>query len=309
MSERVEVAIGDRTLSLSNLDKVLYPEVGFTKSQIIDYYARVAPYMLPHIAGRCMTLRRWPNGVDQQSFFEKRCPGHRPEWVSTALGPGDGDEGIEYCRIDEPASLVWTANLAALELHSPMARCSDLDTPTMLVFDLDPGEPAGIPECCRVALALRDLLGAVGLEAVAKTSGAKGMQLYVPLNTPHTHHHASSFALAAGQVVARDQPDKVLVEMKKSLRKGKVFVDWSQNSRHKTTIAPYSLRARSHPTVSTPLSWDEVSDGADGADGSNGEALRFEAEAVLDRVDRLGDLFESAASLEQQLPSPKQTSG
>ncbi len=299
MSERVEVAIGDRTLSLSNLDKVLYPEVGFTKSQVIDYYARVAPFMLPHISGRCMTLRRWPNGVDQQSFFEKRCPGHRPEWVHTALGPGDGNEGIQYCRLDEQAALVWTANLAALELHSPMARCDDLDSPTMLVFDLDPGEPAGIVECCQVALALRDLLAAVGLQAVAKTSGSKGMQLYVPLNTPHTHQHASSFALAAGQMVVKAQPDRVLVEMKKSLRPGKVFIDWSQNSRHKTTVAPYSLRARSHPTVSTPLAWDEVSDGADGV------VLSFEADAVLDRVAEYGDLFEPAAALVQQLPSPK----
>lgn len=298
MSERVEVAIGDRTLSLSNLDKVLYPEVGFTKSQVIDYYARIAPFMLPHVRGRCMTLRRWPNGVEQQSFFEKRCPGHRPEWVSTALGPGDGDEGIDYCRLDEQASLVWTANLAALELHSPMACCDDLDSPTMVVFDLDPGEPAGITECCQVALALADLLGALGLEAVAKTSGSKGMQLYVPLNSPHTHKHASSFALAAGQMITRDQPDRVLTEMKKSLRAGKVFIDWSQNSRHKTTIAPYSLRARPTPTVSTPLSWDEVSDGADGA------PMSFEAETVLARVMADGDWFEPAVSLTQELPKP-----
>ncbi len=299
MSERVEVAIGDRTLSLSNLDKVLYPEVGFTKSQVIDYYARVAPFMLPHISGRCMTLRRWPNGVDQQSFFEKRCPGHRPEWVHTALGPGDGNEGIQYCRLDEQAALVWTANLAALELHSPMARCDDLDSPTMLVFDLDPGPGTAIEECCRVALVLRDILGSVGLAAWPKTSGSKGMQLYAPLNTPHTHQHASSFALAAGQMVVKAQPDRVLVEMKKSLRPGKVFIDWSQNSRHKTTVAPYSLRARSHPTVSTPLAWDEVSDGADGV------VLSFEADAVLDRVAEYGDLFEPAAALVQQLPSPK----
>ncbi len=300
MSEqRVEVAIGDRTLSLSNLDKVLYPEVGFTKAQIIDYYARVAPVMIPHIQGRCMTLRRWPNGVDQESFFEKRCPGHRPGWVSTALGPGDGDEGIDYCRIDEPASLVWTANLAALELHGPMARCTDIESPTMLVFDLDPGQPAGLTECCQVALTLQEILASVNLESVAKTSGSKGMQLYVPLNTPHGHKHASSFALAVGQMAVRQLPDLVLVEMKKALRTGKVFVDWSQNSRHKTTIAPYSLRARPRPTVSTPISWDEISDGADG------EPLVFEADDVLERIERDGDLFEPAITLEQQLPNPK----
>lgn len=299
MSERVQVAVGDRTLSLSNLDKVLYPEVGFTKAQVIDYYARIAEVMVPHISGRCMTLRRWPNGVDEQSFFEKRCPVHRPEWMLTALGPGDGDQGIQYCRIDEPASLVWTANMAALELHGPMARCADIAAPTMVVFDLDPGEPATITECCQVALALGEVLDAVGLESCAKTSGSKGLQVYVPLNTPHTHKQASSFALAVGQMVAREQPDKVLVEMNKSLRTGKVFVDWSQNSHHKTTIAPYSLRARPRPTVSAPVSWDEVADGADGAD------MNFEAEAVLQRVTEMGDLFSLTAELEQMLPNPK----
>ena len=248
-SERVEVAIGDRTLSLSNLDKVLYPACGFTKSQVIDYYARIAPFILPHVSGRCITLRRWPNGVDEQSFFEKRCPSHRPDWVTTALGPGDGDEGLAYCRLEEQAALVWTANLAALELHSPMARCADIESPTMLVFDLDPGLPASIIECCQVALVLRDILAAVNLDAVVKTSGSKGMQVYVPLNSPHEHKHASSFALAVGQMALKQNPDAVVVEMAKSVRGGKVFIDWSQNSRHKTTIAPYSLRARSEPTA------------------------------------------------------------
>lgn len=296
MSDRVEVAVGDRTLSLSNLDKVLYPAVGFTKSQVIDYYARIAPYMLPHISGRCITLRRWPNGVDDKSFFEKRCPSHRPPWVLTALGPGDGDVGIDYCTIEEPAALVWTANLAALELHGPMALARDLDTPTMLVFDLDPGEPAAMTECCQVALELQQLLETVGLTSFAKTSGSKGMQVYVPLNLPHSHQHASGFALAAGQMICRTLPKLVLVDMKRSLRKGKIFIDWSQNSRHKTTIAPYSLRARPTPTVSTPVTWDEVADGADG------EPLGFEAEAVLERVSSMGDLFADALSLEQELP-------
>ncbi len=299
MSERVEVAVGDRTLSLSNLDKVLYPEFGFTKSQVIDYYARIAPFMVPHIAGRCITLRRWPNGVDEQSFFEKRCPGHRPGWVTTALGPGDGDEGIEYCRLDEPAALVWTANHAALEQHGPMASASDIESPTMLVFDLDPGDPATITECCQVALIVRDILAAVGLEAVAKTSGSKGLQVYVPLNSPHGHKHASSFALAVGQMAVKQHPERVLVEMTKKLRHGKVFIDWSQNSRHKTTIAPYSLRARPTPTVSTPVTWDEVADGADGG------PMSFLAETVLERVATMGDLFESAVTTVQQLPNPK----
>ena len=296
MSDRVEVAVGDRTLSLSNLDKVLYPSVGFTKSQVIDYYARIAPYMLAHISGRCMTLRRWPNGVDDKSFFEKRCPSHRPTWVLTALGPGDGDTGIDYCTIEEPAALVWTANLAALELHGPMALATDLDTPTMLVFDLDPGAPAGMAECCQVALELQQLLDTVGLTSFAKTSGSKGLQVYVPLNTPHTHQHASGFALAAGQMICRTMPKLVLVDMKRSLRDGKIFIDWSQNSRHKTTIAPYSLRARPTPTVSTPVTWDEVADSASGA------PLSFEADAVLERVATMGDLFAGTQTIEQQLP-------
>lgn len=294
---RIEVRVGDRTLSLSNLDKVLYPEVGFTKSQVIDYYARIAPVMVPHVAGRCMTLRRWPNGVDQTSFFQKTCPGHRPTWLATALGPGDGDTGIDYCRLDEPAALVWTANLAALELHAPMARCDDLDTPTALVFDLDPGPGTAIPECCRVALVLRDILGSVGLSAWPKTSGSKGMQLYAPLNTPHTHQHASSFALAAGQMAMRELPDLVVVEMAKARRTDRVFIDWSQNSRHKTTIAPYSLRALARPTVSTPLGWEEVEAGAEGA------SLAFTSEDVLARVATDGDRFAPVLEREQRLPT------
>ena len=293
----VEVAVGDRKLSLSNLDKVLYPEVGFTKSQVIDYYARIAPVMLPHVEHRCMTLRRWPDGVDGESFFNKRCPSHRPEWVEVALGPGDRNGEIGYCRIDEPASLVWTANLAALELHAPMAKADDIERPTILVFDLDPGPPAAMTECCRVALELRDVLAAVELEAFPKTSGSKGLQVYVPLNSSHTHDQASSFAKAAGQLLAKQHPDRILVEMNKPLRTGRVFVDWSQNSRHKTTIAAYSLRARPTPTVSTPVSWDEV------ADAAAGGALSFTADEVLVRVDRLGDLFAPVADLVQHLPS------
>ncbi len=296
---RVTVGVGDRTLSLSNLDKVLYPEVGFTKSQVIDYYARIAPVMVPHVAGRCMTLRRWPNGVDQPSFFQKTCPGHRPSWVEVAIGPGDGDKGIEYCRLDEVASLVWTANLAALELHAPMARCDDLDSPTMVVFDLDPGPGTAMAECCRVAVVLRDILAAVGLQAWPKTSGSKGLQVYVPLNTPHRHKHASGFALAAGQLAMRELPDLVVVEMAKSVRKGKVFIDWSQNSHHKTTIAPYSMRARPRPTVSAPVSWAEVEAAVD--DG----ILSFETAEVLDRVAADGDLFAPVLEVQQRLPEPR----
>lgn len=287
-------------MSLSNLDKVLYPASGFTKGQVIDYYARIAPVLVPHLEGRCITLRRFPDGIDGTTFFAKRCPDHKPAWMGTALGPGDRDGGINYCLVEEQASLVWTANMAALELHAPMARASDLDHPTMLVFDLDPGAPATIIECCQVALLLVEVLESVGLQSFAKTSGSKGLQVYVPLNTQgadaHTHEHASSFALAVGQLLAKQHRDRVVVTMKKSERTGKIFVDWSQNSHHKTTSAVYSLRARTHPTVSTPVTWDEVADGADG------DVLSFETDEVLERVEEFGDLFAPTLELVQQLP-------
>ena len=244
---------------MSNLDKVLYPEAGFTKAEVIDYYVRVAPAMLPHIADRGVTLRRYPNGVDAQSFFEKRCPSHRPEWVGTFLGPGDRSGDIGYCALDSVAALAWSANLAALEVHAPMARGADIEAPTMCVFDLDPGAPADIHSCAEVALDIRDVLDDLaGLECFAKTSGSKGMQLYVPLNRPHTHEHCSSFAQAVAQVLEKHHGDRVTSMMAKAVRPGKVFIDWSQNSRHKTTVAVYSLRARPRPTVSTPVTWDEV---------------------------------------------------
>lgn len=300
---RVRVAVDGRELTVSNLAKPLYPEpddegMPFTKGDVIDYYARVADAMLPHLAGRCITLKRYPNGTDQQGFFEKRCPGHRPTWVGTAEGPGDRNGTVDYCRLEERAALVWTANLAALELHVPMARSADLDSPTMVVFDLDPGPPATIVECSRVALWAREMLAAVGLDAFAKTSGSKGMQLYVPLNTPCTHERAAEFALAVGQLLERQHPDAVLTTMTKAQRPRKVFVDWSQNSRHKTTIGVYSLRARPRPTVSTPVTWDEVADCADGATD-----LRFEAADVLARIERFGDLFAPTETLVQELPA------
>ena len=297
-SARTWVEIGERRLSVSNLDKVLYPLVGFTKAQVIDYYVRIAPTMLQHIGDRGVTLRRWPNGVNEQSFFEKRCPSHRPDWMKTCGGPGDRGGSIDYCCIGEVAALAWTANMAALEIHAPMARCGDIETPTMVVFDLDPGAPATIVECCQVALDVRDVLDHLGLEVFAKTSGSKGMQLYVPVNTPATHEQASAFALAVGQLLEKQFPQRIIVNMAKAARPNKVFIDWSQNSRHKTTIAPYSLRALERPTVSTPIDWDEVAAGADG------ETLIFEAADVLERIDDRGDLFAEALTLEQTLPQP-----
>ncbi|NNE73102.1 MAG: hypothetical protein HKN26_05515 [Acidimicrobiales bacterium] len=296
MAEPIAAEVGGRTLKFTNLDKVLYPLVGFTKAQVIEYYVRIAPALLPHVTGRCMTLRRWPDGVTAEPFYAKRCPDHRPDWLATYGGTGDRGGSIDYCGIDEVAALAWTANLAALELHAPMARADDLDSPTICVFDLDPGEPATITECCQVALWLHELLDTIGLQGFAKTSGSKGMQVYVPLNVLHTHDHASGFAKAAAQLLTKQHPELVLPQMTKKLRAGKVFIDWSQNSRHKTTIAPYSMRGRDRPTVSTPITWDEVSDGADG------EPLVFETADVLERVDDVGDLFAPVETLEQQLP-------
>ena len=293
------VTVGDRELTVTNLDKVLYPATGTTKGEVIEYFARIAPVMLPHLAGRGITFNRFPNGVEQPGFFEKRCNKHRPAWVPTAAGPGDHNGTIQYCVIDEPAALVWAGNLAALEIHAPMALAEDLETPRVVVFDLDPGPPAAMRECARTALAIRDVLAAVELHGLAKTSGSKGLQLYVPLNTPCTHDQAASFALAVGQLLEHQHPSQVLTSMTKADRKGKVFVDWSQNARFKTTIAVYSLRARPHPTVSTPVTWDEVEAAA------AGEAdLRFEWHEVLPRVEQLGDLFAPVLVDQQTLPAP-----
>lgn len=297
--DRTLVDVDGHQLSLSNLDKVLYPQTGFTKGQVVDHYARVAEVMLPHIADRGITFRRFPNGVDAASFFEKRCPSHRPDWVHTARGPGDRGGPIQYCVLESRAALVWAANLAALEIHVPMARADDLDRPSMVVFDLDPGEPATIVECCQVALELRALFDGLGLVGYPKTSGSKGLQVYLPLNSPHSHEHASSFAHAVAQLLEKQHPARVTSLMAKAARPGKVFVDWSQNSFHKTTIGVYSLRARPRPTVSTPLAWSEVEAGSAGAE------LVFESHDVLDRIEAEGDLFAPTLTQVQRLPEPR----
>ena len=296
-SQPLVTEIGGRTLKVTNLDKVLYPMVGFTKAQVIEYYVTIAPVMLPHVEQRGITFKRWPDGVAADSFFNKRAPSHRPEWVSTCVGPGDKGKGIDYPMLNEVAALAWAANLAALEIHSPMAKCDDIESPTILVFDLDPGEPATIIECCRVALSIRSVLDAVGLSSFGKTSGSKGLQLYVPLNTPHSHKHVRDFALAVAQLLEKQEPKLVTSNMARSERSGKVFIDWSQNTRHKTTIGVYSLRIRTAHSVSTPVTWAEVEAAA------AGESLSFTATEVLARVGELGDLFAPAATLEQSLPS------
>jgi bifunctional non-homologous end joining protein LigD len=291
----VEVDLGGRRLKLTNLDKVLWPKTGFTKGQMIDYYARIAPVMLGHVTARPITLRRYPNGVDKMSFFEKNCPSHRPPWLPTIeMG------GIGYCCLSEPASLVWTANLAAIELHPSLARSEDLERPTSVVFDLDPGEGADVLTCGQVALWLREALAVLKLEAWVKTSGSKGLQVYVPLNTPVTYDETRPFSRALAQVLERQHPELIVTTQDRSVRPKKVLIDWSQNTASKTTVSVYSMRARERPTASTPVAWDEVEAALASGDA---ERLVFEAPAVLQRVEEQGDLMAPLLSVEQTLPA------
>jgi bifunctional non-homologous end joining protein LigD len=300
-SARVEVEISGRALSLSNLDKVMYPAVGFTKGQVIDYYARIAPTVLPHLHDRPLTLKRYPDGVDGQYFYEKQSPSHRPAWVQTAaLWSRHNRRTIEYTLAQDLPTLVWLANLADIELHTSLSLASDIERPTMLVFDLDPGEPAAVLECAQVALWVRDLFAALGLETCVKTSGSKGLQAYVPLNTDVTYDDTKPFAQAVAQLLEKQHPELVVSSMAKERRKGKVLVDWSQNDEHKTTVNVYSLRARERPTVSTPLEWDEVAAAVESQDAG---ALVFTSDDVLDRVQRLGDLFAPVLERTQELPA------
>jgi bifunctional non-homologous end joining protein LigD len=298
-----QVEVDGRELKLTNLEKVLYPKAGFTKGEMVDYYAKVADAMVPHLSGRAVTLRRFPEGVDDldSAFFEKRCPKHRPKWVKTTnvrAGPNAGK--IDFCVCDGRPTLIWMAQLAAIELHPSLSLGRAPTRPTVLAFDLDPGPPADVVDCCRVALRLRELFAHFGVECFPKTSGSKGMQVYVPLNTPKTSYDETKpFAKAIAQLLEKQTPDRVVSKMKKVERKGKVFVDWSQNHRSKTTIAVYSLRARERPTASTPVSWEEVERAAEEGDGSH---LVFEAGAVLERIEQHGDLFAPVLELQQELP-------
>lgn len=292
------VDIEGRRLRLSNLDKVLYPQSGFTKGQVLDYYIRIAPVLLGHLADRPLTLKRYPHGVEAEHFYQKQCPAHRPDWLSTCVLESDGPKSTEYCMVNDLAGLVWVANLASLEMHTLMARAPDTDRPTMMVLDLDPGTPAGLLQCAAVAMRARDILAGEGLECFAKTSGGKGLHLLVPLNTPADYELSSAFARWLAQTLTSQSPDKVTANMSKAQRPGKVFVDWSQNSRHKTTVCAYSLRARERPTVSTPITWDEL-EGAIDADDAGG--LVFETADVLQRVERLGDLMAPVLTKRQKL--------
>ncbi|HLH99535.1 MAG TPA: non-homologous end-joining DNA ligase [Acidimicrobiales bacterium] len=290
-----EVTIGKRKLSLSNLDKVLWPATGFTKGEMIDYYARVAPTMVPHLAGRAITLRRWPNGVDASSFFEKNCPSHRPPWMET-VELGD----VGYCRLDEPAAIVWTANLAAIELHPTLAAAPDLERPTFVVFDLDPGAPADILTCVRVAQLIREVLDHLGLQAWPKTSGSKGLQLYVPTGGTATYAETREFSQNLAHLLERAHPELVVSTQEKARRAGKILIDWSQNTSSKTTVAVYSLRARDEPSASTPVTWEEMEAAASREDA---EALRFSPAEVLQRIEEKGDLMAPVLEVSQELPA------
>jgi bifunctional non-homologous end joining protein LigD len=297
------VEIQGRHLKLSNLEKVMYPATGFSKKDVIDYYVRIAPALIPHLKGRALTRKRYPDGVEGEPFFEKNAPMHKPDWVQVApIWSGRNRRTVNYILADDLPTLVWLANLAALELHPSLALASDIKCPTEMVFDLDPGAPANIVQCCQVGLWLREIFEHFGLQSFPKTSGSKGLQIYVPLNTQTTFDATKSLAHGLAQWLEGEHRDLVLSEMSKQARTGKVFVDWSQNDEHKTTVAVYSLRAREHPTVSTPVTWDEVEKTLKKKDAS---LLVFEAGQVVKRFEKLGDLFEPLLELKQQLPDLK----
>lgn len=294
------VDVEGKQLKLSNLDKVLYPETGFTKGQLIDYYVRIAPALLPHLQGRPLTLKRYPNGVNGMFFYEKNCPKHRPPWVQTVPIWSEGNnKWMEYCLAQDLPTLVWAGNLADIELHTSLSIGKEPMKPTFIVFDLDPGEPANIVQCCEVGLMVKEVFAKEGLEAFAKTSGSKGLQVYVPLNTAVTYDETKPFAHELARMLEREHPELIVSDMKKALRVGKVLVDWSQNDDHKTTVNVYSLRAKARPTVSTPVSWEEVEQCWKKKDAN---LLVFTSDQVLARVEKMGDLFAPVLKLKQKLP-------
>ncbi|HEY6253704.1 MAG TPA: non-homologous end-joining DNA ligase [Candidatus Angelobacter sp.] len=294
------IDVEGRQIKLSNLDKVLYPKDGFTKGQVIDYFIRIAPVLLPHLAGRPVTMKRYPEGVEGMFFYEKNCPKYRPDWVKTAKIWSEGNKRfMYYCVVDQLPTLVWMANLADLELHTSLSVAPEMERPTVIAFDLDPGPPANIVQCCQVALWVKEIFEELGMQAFAKTSGSKGLQVYVPLNTAVTYDETKPFAHAIARLLEDRHPDRVVSDMKKSLRTNKVFVDWSQNDIHKTTICVYSLRAREQPTVSTPVTWQEVENCLKKGDP---EHLVFVSDQTLQRAHEMGDLFEPVLKLKQKLP-------
>jgi bifunctional non-homologous end joining protein LigD len=299
--ERQRVRVAGRELAVSSLDKVLYPATGTTKADVLHYYLGVADVMLPHLAGRPVTLRRFPEGVTGEAFYQKTCPEGRPAWLATVpLGREGRDKVVAHCDLAEPAALAWAANLGGLELHVPMGRAPDPAVPTAVVLDLDPGAPADVLDCAWLALRIRAALDHLGLSAVPKTSGGKGLQVYVPVNRPDTTYaRTRAFSHALAVTLERLHPDRVVSQQRKTLRPGKVLIDWSQNHLTKTTVCAYSLRGRERPTVSTPLTWDEVAAAEAAGDA---RALHVEYDEVLRRVGEHGDRFAAVASQVQSLP-------
>lgn len=296
---RLRVEVEGKPIEVSNLEKILYPDAGFTKGELIDYYTRVSPVLLPHMKGRPLTLKRYPDGVDGFFFYEKNCPDHRPKWIETTMVHSEKKD-TNFCLVNSLPSLIWVANLACIELHTSLALAKNVDRPTILAFDFDPGPPANIIQCCRVATWTRKILEEHGLNSYPKTSGSKGLQLYVPLNKAVTYDETKTFAHELAEALERQHPELVVSKMSKALRTGKVFVDWSQNDRHKTTVCVYSLRAKSEPTVSTPVTWQEVEAALKKNDP---QKLVFSSADVLKRVEKLGDLFAPVLTEKQALPA------
>ncbi len=299
MSRKV-VDIAGRRLSLSNLEKDLYPSYGFTKAHILEYYRRIAEFILPHLKDRALTLKRYPDGVEKDFFFEKRCPSHHPAWAKTAEVRGDDGERMTVCLVNDLETLIWVANLACLELHVPLAKAGSPETPDSMVFDLDPGDQADILDCARVALILRDLLSRLRLTGYVKTSGQKGLHVFVPLNCKEaTFEDTRKFSKAVAVIMQKNYPDLVTAKMAKEYRKGKVFINWSQNDASKTMICVYSLRAREKPVVSFPLTWGELERLA--GQGAPEKFQIIHSEAVH-RAETMGDLFREMVVKKQQLP-------
>jgi len=300
MPNSATLDIGGKQVQVSNLNKVFYPKTGFTKGEVIDYYIKISPVLLPHLHNRPISLKRYPDGVEGFFFYEKQCPEHRPQWIKTIkVDKSDGSD-INYCAMNDLPALVWAANLADLELHTFLHKAPALQRPTALAFDLDPGAPADIVHCCEVGLMIRKIFDVLGLESFPKTSGSKGLQVYIPLNTAVTYERTKAFARAIAELLEKHSPRLVLSRMQKNLRKGKIFVDWSQNDDKKTTANVYSLRAKEHPTVSTPVAWKEVE-----AAVTRKKGLSFETVDVLRRVARMGDLFAPVLTKMQKLPAVK----
>lgn len=298
---KTTLEIAGHELKVSNLSKIFYSTTGFTKGHMLDYYIRIAPYLLPHLANRPLTMKRYPNGAQGKFFYQKECPAHRPGWIKTIpVWSGSNKRNINFCNAADLPTLVWAANLAALELHTSLSVAPTINQPSLLVFDLDPGLPATIVDCAQVGLLLKDYFDKHKLQSFPKTSGSKGLQVYVPLNTPTYYENTKNFARIIANRLQEKYPDRIVANMKKALRTGKVFIDWSQNDEHKTTVCVYSLRAKEYPTVSTPVTWQEVTAAIE---QNNPDLLAFEATQVLDRTSKLGDLFSPVLTLKQKLPA------